>query len=175
MIKNLCLWFLLLLFLTNVSAQIKSNDLGYWNTKIPLVSYRLPPLPPSYQFEYIDLDNDGDPDVLRSITHNSIPVQWIDDDDMKTGNLEDDTDNDCLMIDRNRDGHYGFEYFIVDWVSIDGKKADLQVVVENDAADNLLKPWSGVHYMWMIDTDGDNVFNCLSLSVKLETVFYLSH
>ncbi|MDA3865154.1 MAG: hypothetical protein PF489_00235 [Salinivirgaceae bacterium] len=154
--------FVFLFFSTNLlKAQSKSNDLGYWNTKIPLVSYRLPPPPPGYKVEYIDLDNDGDPDVLRSITRNGIPVQWIDDDDdMKIGDLEGDTDNDCLMIDRNRDGHYGsYEDFIVDWVSIDGKKADLQVFVENDAADNLLKPWSGGHYMWMIDTDGDNIFN----------------
>ena len=55
------------------------------------------------------------------MTANGIPVQWIDDDDdMQFGDLEGDTDNDCLMIDRNKDGVYGgYGDLIIDWVGED--------------------------------------------------------
>ena len=147
-----------------LTAQVK--DTVYWNAGTPLISYRLPPPPPDYKVQYIDLDNDGDPDVLRSITLGKVLVQWIDDDDdMKEGDMEGDTDNDCLMIDRNKDGSYGsYDDLIIDWISADGKKADLQVVVENGLEKDKLKPWSGGHYMWMIDTDGDNIFNYIDFN-----------
>lgn len=147
-----------------LTAQVK--DTVYWNAGTPLISYRLPPPPPDYKVQYIDLDNDGDPDVLRGITLGKVLVQWIDDDDdMKEGDMEGDTDNDCLMIDRNKDGSYGsYDDLIIDWISADGKKADLQVVVENGLEKDKLKPWSGGHYMWMIDTDGDNIFNYIDFN-----------
>ena len=44
-----------------------------------LIPYRLPPAPAGYKPTYIDLDGDGDPDILRTVTANGIPVQWIDD------------------------------------------------------------------------------------------------
>lgn len=68
----------------------------YWNANTLLIPYRLPPAPAGYKPTYIDLDGDGDPDILRTVTANGIPVQWIDDDDdMQYGDLEGDTDNDC--------------------------------------------------------------------------------
>jgi len=159
--KKITLILLVTAFAFNAQAQSDKSEKTYWNEGSQLVSYRLPPPPIGYKPTFIDLDNDGDPDVLRSITYKDIPVQWIDDDDdMKWTDLEGDTDNDCLMIDRNRDGKYGsYGDLIIDWISADGVKADLQVVVENDAEENKLKPWGGGHFMWMIDTDNDNVFN----------------
>ena len=66
---------------------------------------RLPYPEPDAKIEYIDLDQDKDPDVLRTVTHNNTPIQWIDDDDdMKEGDIAGDMDSDCLMIDINRDG-----------------------------------------------------------------------
>jgi hypothetical protein len=49
-----------------------------------------------------DLDKDGDPDILETLTINNTPIRWIDDDDdMKWTDTEGDTDSDCLMIDRD--------------------------------------------------------------------------
>ena len=107
------------------------------------------------------MDGDGDPDILRTVTANGIPVQWIDDDDdMQFGDLEGDTDNDCLMIDRNKDGVYGgYGDLIIDWVGEDedGNPA-MQVVVDNIPEANRMKAGNG-HYMWVVDTDKDDVFN----------------
>ena len=86
----------LLLSAQGLSAQTDaSRKKEYWNANTLLIPYRLPPAPAGYKPTYIDLDGDGDPDILRTVTANGIPVQWIDDDDdMQYGDLEGDTDND---------------------------------------------------------------------------------
>lgn len=152
----------LLLSAQGLSAQTeKQENKKYWNANTLLIPYRLPPAPAGYKPTYIDLDGDGDPDILRTVTANGIPVQWIDDDDdMQYGDLEGDTDNDCLMIDRNRDGIYGgYGDLIIDWVGEDedGNPA-MQVVVDNIPEADRMKAGTG-HYMWVIDTDKDDVFN----------------
>lgn len=128
------------------------GERAYWNRNIPLVSYRLPP-DSAGRVSYIDLDGDGDPDVLQTYAHGNTPVVWIDDDDdMKPGDLEGDTDADCLIIDRDRDGKYKYgEELVIDWndTNQDGK-ADMQVVADYKGRG---------HYMWVIDTDNDNIFN----------------
>ncbi len=66
-----------------------------------------------------------------SITRDSIPILWLDDDgDMRWDDLEGDTKNDCLLIDRNRDGIYGGHGdLIIDWIDTDNDgKADMQIV-----------------------------------------------
>ena len=82
-----------------------------------------------------DLDNDGDADLIYSTLFDSIPIIWIDDDDdMRNTDWEGDLDNDCLIMDRNRDGIYaGPEDISIDWVdnNADGI-ADMQVVVEKE-------------------------------------------
>ena len=152
----------LLLSAQGLSAQTDgSGKKEYWNANTLLIPYRLPPAPAEYKPTYIDLDGDGDPDILRTVTANGIPVQWIDDDDdMQYGDLEGDTDNDCLMIDRNKDGVYGgYGDLIIDWVGEDedGNPA-MQVVVDNIPEANRMKTGNG-HYMWVVDTDKDDVFN----------------
>ena len=152
----------LLLSAQGLSAQTdNSGKKEYWNANTLLIPYRLPPAPAGYKPTYIDLDGDGDPDILRTVTANGIPVQWIDDDDdMQYGDLEGDTDNDCLMIDRNKDGVYGgYGDLIIDWVGEDedGNPA-MQVVVDNIPEANRMKTGNG-HYMWVVDTDKDDVFN----------------
>lgn len=152
----------LLLSAQGLSAQTDgSGKKEYWNANTLLIPYRLPPAPAGYKPTYIDLDGDGDPDILRTVTANGIPVQWIDDDDdMQYGDLEGDTDNDCLMIDRNKDGVYGgYGDLIIDWVGEDedGNPA-MQVVVDNIPEANRMKIGNG-HYMWVVDTDKDDVFN----------------
>jgi len=136
--------------------DIAQNGGKYWNSNTLLNSYRPSAPQTSAKVEYIDLDNDGDPDILRT-TINGFPVQWIDDDDdMKYGDTEGDTDNDCLMIDRNRDGHYGgYGDLMIDWIDTDNDgKADMQVVV-----DMPVEGQNGGHYMRVIDTDKDDIFN----------------
>lgn len=82
---------------------------------------------------------------------------WLDDDgNMEFGVTEGDMVNDCLLLDRNRDGIYDF---IVKWADQDGDgHADLQLV-----ADYPLRPtdavWLHGHYMIVLDTDRDNIFN----------------
>ena len=152
----------LLLSAQGLSAQTDgSGKKEYWNANTLLIPYRLPPAPAGYKPTYIDLDGDGDPDILRTVTANGIPVQWIDDDDdMQYGDLEGDTDNDCLMIDRNKDGVYGgYGDLIIDWVGEDedGNPA-MQVVVDNIPEANRMKTGNGP-YMWVVDTDKDDVFN----------------
>lgn len=163
----------LLLSAQGLSAQTDgSGKKEYWNANTLLIPYRLPPAPAGYKPTYIDLDGDGDPDILRTVTANGIPVQWIDDDDdMQYGDLEGDTDNDCLMIDRNKDGVYGgYGDLIIDWVGEDedGNPA-MQVVVDNIPEANRMKTGNG-HYMWVVDTDKDDVFNYIDwVSVSMDT------
>lgn len=134
----------------------------------PVSNFRLPF--GKYPITYTDLDNDNNPDVLRTFINDSIPVQWIDDDDdMKTGDLQGDLDNDCLMIDRNKDGKYGDELdLMIDWCDEDGdRKADLQIVVDNAKRSD--KNWGPGHFMISIDTDKDQVFNYINwTTLKLE-------
>ncbi len=143
---------------TNGEKDLRS---GYWNRHLPVIPFRLSPPPVGYQVTYLDFDSDGDPDAIRSVTVNDTPVLWIDDDDdMRCGDLEGDTDSDCLMIDRNKDGRYGgLGDLIADWGDQNrDQKADLQVIVEYPETEKE-KAWPYGHYMWVIDTDHDQVFN----------------
>ncbi len=112
---------------------------------------------------FVDLDKDGDPDVLRTFINDSIPCQWIDDDDdMKLSDRQGDYDNDCLMIDRNRDGFYGHALDLaVDYVDDDGDgRPDLQLVADNARLTD--RGWTPGHFMIAIDTDKDGIFNFIN-------------
>ena len=141
---------------------LSAQETPSWNSKILLNSYRLiQPLLGSKP-EFIDLDKDGDPDVMRYTTSNGYPIQWIDDDDdMKLTDTEGDTDNDCLMADRNEDGKYGsYSDVVIDWVdSNNDGKADIQIYSHFADEKDKDKGWGPGHFMVNMDLDKDNILN----------------
>lgn len=146
-LKTFTTSFLIIIFISNALVQAQL-----------LHPYKLKTIRESVV--YIDLDNDGDPDILKTLTNDSIPILWIDDDDdMMKGDLEGDLDNDCLMIDRDKNGQYGsFNDFIVDRNDEDGNgQADMEIIADNDTREN--RGWEPGHFMIVIDTDHDGVFN----------------
>jgi hypothetical protein len=137
----------LVLYSSNCNAQT------YWNRNTQLIPWRIP-LPDNFRVSYEDLDNDGDPDLIHSYINDSIPIIWIDDDDdMKYGDLEGDTDNDCLCVDINKDLIYGGQKDLcVDWTDTDNDGiAELQAVIinGNDSIRNYFD-W-GADLMYIID------------------------
>lgn len=136
------------------------NEKAYWNSHTQLIPMRLPSPPAGFKPEYLDLNGDGKPDAIKSMTHNNTPILWLDDDgNMKEGDLEGDMVNDCLLIDRNKDGIYGGQGdLIIDWVDEDGDgKADMQIVIEYPKEHN-----AGGHFMIVMDMDHDNIFNYIN-------------
>ncbi len=116
----------------------------------------------SSAIRHFDLDNDGDPDIIKSFINDTIPIIWIDDDDdMGTADTEGDLDNDCLLVDRNNDGIFAGPYDLsLDWVdnNSDGT-ADMQVIVENSNP-NITNYWEwSSNYMWIIDDEDDQEFH----------------
>lgn len=142
--------FLVVLMLLGQAVQAQRESPSIW---------RFAP-PPLAAPRFADLDRDGDPDLLFSALPDSTPVCWIDDDDdMRPTDLQGDTDSDCLLIDRNRDGQWnGPHDLAIDWVdeNQDGKP-DVQVLVENGKEG--VKGWESGHFMIMMDTDRDGVFH----------------
>ncbi|PID62712.1 MAG: hypothetical protein CR986_00795, partial [Ignavibacteriae bacterium] len=147
------------LFLSSLNLYAQSKNVeDFWSQKKLITPFRMPLPLPTEKIHYIDLDGDGDPDVLRTKIGENIPIQWIDDDDdMKNGDIEGDMDSDCLMIDRNNDGLYGGEHdIIIDWNDEDGDNlADMQVLVDYSGLDDR-GLWKA-HYMWFIDNDKDQL------------------
>ena len=146
------------------TAQALPYDQKYWNQKLQIEQFRLPLPPVGYQVEYIDLNGDGKPDAIKSVTVNDTPILWLDDDgNMKKGDIEGDMINDCLLIDRNKDGIYGGQGdLIIDWVDTDDDgKADMQIVIEYPKK-NTGEVWPNGHYMIMRDLDKDNIFNYIN-------------
>lgn len=150
---------LLILFLISFAGSAYSQS-RYWNTNTQLVPWRFPIVPASLTYE--DLDNDGDPDVLKGYILDSIPFLWIDDDDdMKKGDREGDIDSDCLLIDRNKDGIFAGPWDLsLDWgdENRDGR-ADIQLLVSNGGEKfKQYFDWDG-DFMYVMDEDGDNILH----------------
>lgn len=141
--------------------SIPSQRLTYWNEKSLLLPWR-PFVSPSQQTRLVDIDLDGDPDLLFGRLQNQTPFCWIDDDDdMKWDDLEGDMDSDCLLIDKNKDGIYaGPRDISFKWgdENKDGK-ADIQLIVSNGGTKvRNFYDWDG-DYMFVMDTDGDGIMH----------------
>ncbi len=146
-------------FLLNEVISMAQNPL---QNSPYLNNYRLLQAVSKESYQFIDLDGDGDPDLMRYITSNGFKVQWIDDDDdMKTGDMEGDTDNDCLMVDMNNDGKYGaYSDVILDWVdSNNDGKADLQLYYQFGSEAEKHIAWEPGLFMVTFDLDKDNIMN----------------
>ena len=156
------LFLLVSLGLLQVSTAQNSKPAYPWSAKILLNSYRLIQPKPGMKPEFTDLDQDGDPDLMKYTTANGFPVRWIDDDDdMHFSDIEGDTDNDCLMVDINKHGQYGSHSdVVIDRVDTgnDGK-ADLQIYSEFATEKEKDKPWGPGHFMINIDLDKDDIMN----------------
>ena len=132
----------------------------YWNRNTQLLPFRM--VPALSKIERIDLDKDGDPDILKAMINDSIPIAWIDDDDdMQQDQTEGDTDSDCLLIDKNRDGIFAGPWDLsIDWcdTNLDGK-ADIQLVVSNAGTKvRNYYDW-GADYMYVLDDDHDGIMH----------------
>lgn len=153
--------FLLLSILCNSSfAQQTVKDEKYWNRNTQLLPWRMQPVISSVT--YIDLDKDGDPDILKAIINSNIPITWIDDDDdMRNGDKEGDTDNDCLLIDKNKDGIFAGPHDLsIDWSDEDNDgKADVQLIVSNGGTKlRNYFDWGG-DFMYIMDVDKDKIMH----------------
>src|SRR6476661_8876266 len=116
---------ILILFFFCLQSQaqkkaVKQPIINYWNKNTQLIPWRM--VPSITNISYIDLDKDGDPDILKAMLNDVIPIMWIDDDDdMKQGDTTGDTDSDCLLIDKNKDGIFaGPHDFSIDWADENG-------------------------------------------------------
>lgn len=143
-----------------LDSIIVDGGKNWWNARTQLNPLRLPPPQKGDVVRYYDLNGDGRPDMLRTVTVGGVPVQWIDDNgNMKIGDVGGDIVDDCVMIDRDRDGQYAsYSDVVVDWVDTDNDgKADLQIYIDYRPAGKP-RAWKG-HYMLVFDTDKDDVFN----------------
>ena len=102
----ICLLFPKMLNAQNIKCRTDSAK-NYWNVNLQIDGLRLALPPSDYKPEYLDLNNDGKPDAIKSMTKDNIPILWLDDDgNLKPDDLEGDMVNDCLLIDTNKDGKY---------------------------------------------------------------------
>jgi len=78
-------------------------------------------VPRPYPLGFTDLDNDGDPDLLR-LHNGSLDIIYVDDDDdMTAQDTRGDADSDLVVVDKTMDGVYdGPGDFVYDPVDIDG-------------------------------------------------------
>jgi len=147
---------LILIFISPVLMLSGQNKQGtnYWNRNTQLIPWRLPIVNNIKNIEYIDLDGDGKPDVLKTTILDGIPIMWIDDSHkMKYGDLEGNQVNGCLLVDLNKDGIYGGpDDLCIDWIDNDGDGvADIQLVVSNGGLGTRnFFDWSA-DYMCIID------------------------
>lgn len=132
-------------------VSIVAKAQPYWNQGNRIMPLRIPV---GERPEFLDLNGDGRQDAVKSYIHGDIPILWLDEDgNMSPGDTEGDTVNDCLLVDRDKDGTYDL---IVKFADQTGNgRADLQLIIDYP---------HGIHkdsrnYMYVFDDDGDGVFN----------------
>lgn len=150
----------LLILLYSSSLFSQKNSIPYWNSNTQLLPFKMVPI--ISEIHYLDLDKDGDPYILKAMLNDSILFLWIDDDDdMKLGDREGDTDNDCLLIDKNRDSIFAGPFdFSIDWIDEDHDgKADIQLIV-NNAGTKVRNYFDwGADFMYVLDIDKDQIMH----------------
>jgi hypothetical protein len=107
----------------------------------------------------IDVDKDGDPDILER-WWNGKRVRWIDEDDnMQWTDVRGDQVNDAMQVDRDGDGYYdGPGDLNIKWCDDDGDgRPDVQIFAANPFSDQARIQSGGSHFMVFIDTDKDGV------------------
>jgi hypothetical protein len=156
---------LLLVALLIFSGQVILNaqeKATYWNHKTTLVPRRMPLPDKPNEVQRIDLDRDGDPDVLKYTILNGTPVMWVDDDDdMKWVDIEGDMDSDCLFIDKNKDGQFAGPWDLSIDYNDENKDgiADMQFLVQNDDPNHRNVFDIRHNIMVCIDEEKDGDFN----------------
>lgn len=159
---------LLILLLGNNHQLLTQPNLPYWNSNTKLIPWRF--VPSITNIHQVDLDKDGDPDIIKGLINDSIPFIWLDDDDdMKKGDLNGDCDNDCLLIDKNIDGIFaGPNDFSLDWYDTNGDgKADIQLLVSNGGSRNrFFYDWDA-DYMFIMDDDKDQIMHYIDWNAIL--------
>lgn len=155
-----CFVLLILIGCVRPSFGQDSREQPYWNTNLQIIPHRMAAAPIGSRPAYIDTDGDGDPDILTYRMADGTPVMWIDDNDnMKHGDMEGDVQGDCLLVDRNKDGKYGsVGDLVVDWVEPRDGQPGMQLIADYPAVEQE-DGWPYGHYMWILDTDHDDVFN----------------
>ena len=144
--------------------MLKKNILLFWLGFVPLLLSAQPywnqdrqilPLRPPVgeRPEFMDLNGDGRQDAVRSYITGDVPILWLDDDgNMKEGDLEGDTVNDCLLVDRDKDGAYDL---VVKFADLTGNGVtDMQLIMDYPVGNRRTK-----NHMFVLDDDGDGVFN----------------
>ena len=107
----------------------------------------------------IDVDGDGDPDILET-WWNGKRVRWIDgDDDMRWTDVRGDMSSDSFQVDRDGDGYYdGPGDLNIKWADDDGDgKPDVQLFAANPTSDQRTIRSGTSHWMIFIDQDHDGV------------------
>jgi hypothetical protein len=125
---------------------------------------RLPATAAAGEVLRVDLDRDGDPDLLET-TWNGKTVRWLDEnDDMTATDLRGDQVNDTLFVDMDGDGWFdGPSDITLKWGDNNGDgRPDFQVIAENPSAAQAAAFSGSSHYMIELDTDGDGVFSWMT-------------
>lgn len=163
--KNMTILGIALLSCLCIPCQAQNRQAKrYWNESTQLVPWRYPIT--HTPVKYVDLDHDGDPDLLFTYIYNGIPVLWIDDNDnMQYGDSEGDLAGDCLLIDLNKDGKFAGPHDLsIKWgdENHDGI-ADIQLVVSNGADRKFgYFDWDA-SFMYMIDFgENDGIHNFIN-------------
>jgi hypothetical protein len=145
----------ILLIAAIIAASAAASARPYWNNKLRIMPLR-PPV--GENPEFLDLNGDGKQDAVKAEFPGGVPILWLDDDgNMKQGDLEGDTVNDCLLVDRDCDGAYDLVVKFAD-INLDGK-ADLQLIMDYPVGQRTTP-----NHMFVFDDDGDGVFNYIDWS-----------